>query len=108
MAKTISIDTQKLREAIESMDAMSQSGFSEIAAFAGLALSRLETPEGWLNLEDIAYALQAIRSKAQDIENCINWEAEQVGCNYKDAAMCRRLDARRSAEAMRHAPRVAA
>jgi hypothetical protein len=106
MAETVTIE--KLGEAIENIDAMSQDGFSEIAAVAGLALSRLETPEGLLNLEDIAYALQLIRSKAQDIEAGINWEAEQVGCNYKDAAMLRRFEARRAAETLRHATEVAA
>ncbi|MGL6155744.1 MAG: hypothetical protein ACRC1O_03960 [Ralstonia mannitolilytica] len=101
MAKTATADAQQLRYTIESIDTMSQNAFSEIAAIAGLALSRLETPEGFLHPEDIAYALQAIRSKAQDIESCINAEAESVGCNYKDASMLRRFDAHRAAEAMR-------
>jgi len=100
MAKTTTSDAQKLREAIQNIDAMSQGGFSEIAAIAGLALSRLETPEWLLRMEDIARALQAIRSKAQDIENCINAEAESVGGNHTDAAMVRRFEARRAAEAM--------
>ncbi|AST27437.1 hypothetical protein [Ralstonia pseudosolanacearum] len=99
-------DTQDLRYTINTIDAMSQSGFSEIAAIAGLALSRLETPEGYLHLEDIAYALQAIRNKARDIENCINAEAESVGCNYKDAAQRRRFAAHRAAQEARRAPEV--
>jgi hypothetical protein len=96
-------DTQQLRYTINTIDAMSQNAFSEIAAIAGLALSRLETPEGLLRLEDIAYALQAIRSKAHDIENCINAEAESVGCNYKDAAQRRRFAAHREAKDKRGA-----
>ncbi|MDB0569815.1 hypothetical protein LBW59_03380 [Ralstonia solanacearum] len=98
---TPAVDAKNLREAIQNIDALSQDGFSEIAAIAGLALSRLEMPEGLLHLEDVAYALQAIRGKAQDIKNCINGEAESVGCNYTDAAVQRRFDARRATEAMR-------
>lgn len=99
-------DTQDLRETIHNIDALSQGGFSEIAAVAGLALSRLEKPEGLLDLEDIAYALLAIRNKARDIENFINAEAESVGCNYKDAAQCRRFAAHRAAQEARRAPEV--
>lgn len=98
---TPAVDAKNLREAIQNIDALSQDGFSEIAAIAGLALSRLEMPEGLLHLEDVAYALQAIRGKAQDTKNCINGEAESVGCNYTDAAVQRRFDARRATEAMR-------
>ncbi len=106
MAKTTTSDVQKLREAIENMDGLSQDAFSEIAAIASLALSRFETPNGYLSSEDIVYALRAIRSTAQSTENSINCEAEQVGCNHTDAAMVRRFEARRAAEAMRCAPEV--
>ncbi|BCL91935.1 hypothetical protein ACNRBS_10535 [Ralstonia pseudosolanacearum] len=99
-------DAQKLREAIQNIDAMSQEGFSEIRAIARLALMSLLTPEGQRDTESLAYAFQAICGKADQSGNSINWEAEQVGCNHSDAAMIRRFDAYRSAEAMRRALEV--
>jgi len=39
-------------------------------------------------------ALRAIFSKADDIENLIGAEAEEVGCNYEDEAAERRHAAR--------------
>lgn len=83
-----SADVIKLHNTIELLDSLSQEGFSQIAAIAGLALAAMQTQAG-NDLEAIAYALQAIKSKARDIENCINAEAEQVGCNYKDVGVQR-------------------
>lgn len=79
------------------MDCLSQGGFSEIASVAKLALSSLETPDGYRNLGNIVNALKAIRGKADDIQSCINSEAEQVGCNYTDDGQRRRRDALRQA-----------
>jgi len=90
-------EVQKLRNAVEFMDCLSQDGFSEIASIARIALSSLETPNGYRNLDNIANALKAILGKADDIQNCINGEAEQVGCNYTDDARRRRWDALRQA-----------
>lgn len=87
-------EVQKLRNAVEYMDCLSQGGFSEIASIAKLALFSLETPDGYQHLDNIANALKAIWSKADDIQNCINSEAEQVGCNYADDNQRRRRDAR--------------
>ena len=89
-------EVQNLRNAVEFMDCLSQSGFSEISSIAKLALSRLETPDGYRHLDNIANALKAIWGKADDIQNCINSEAEQVGCNYVDDAQRRRWDAQRA------------
>lgn len=74
-----------LRSTIQGMDALSQEGFTHIASIASLAMLALEaggikTPAQ----EDVYQALQVISGKAQDIENCINSEAENVGCNYID------------------------
>lgn len=91
---------EKLRETIKNIDNLSQIGFSEIAAIANLALTALKTPDGYRHPQNIAYAFQVIRDKAQDIENCINAEAETVGCNYKDA----NLELRRVARAQSLAP----
>ena len=89
-------EVQKLRNAVEFIDSLSQCGFSEISSIAKLALARLETPDGYRHLDDIANALNAIWCKAEDIQNCINSQAEEVGCNYVDDAQRRRWDAQRA------------
>ena len=96
MNKPISTE-QTLRDAVEMMDAYSQSGFEEISAIATLALIALETPAGHKNIESIARALMAIKSKAQDIQNVINCEAGNVGCASVDMAWAFRADAHRQA-----------
>lgn len=90
-------DPCQLQAAITDIDSMSQCGFSEISAIAKLALATLETPDGYRFHENIALALRAIWGKADDIENCINYRAEQVGCNYSDPARERRYAAAREA-----------
>ena len=87
---------EKLRDTVNVMDCLSQGGFSEIAAIASLALRSLENSEGYRNRDDIAAAFAAIRGKAQDIGNCINSEAESVGCNYTNDAERRRWAAERT------------
>ncbi|MFT3905608.1 MAG: hypothetical protein QM718_04815 [Steroidobacteraceae bacterium] len=84
-------EVQKLRNAVEFMDCLSQDGFSEIESIANLALAYLETPAGYRHLDNIAHALLAIRNKASETENCINCEAEKVGCNHTDDAERRRM-----------------
>lgn len=90
--------TDELRNAITEMDNLAQNAFSEIAIIAELAMESLERPEGYAHPQRLAYAFQTIYSKAMDIENCINATAEGVGCNYKDKAFSRRLEAARKAE----------
>lgn len=94
-------DYNKLKSTIETLDALSQDGFSEISTLAGVALKLMETPDAYLWPETIAQLLGTIRVKAEDIENLINCEAENVGCNYKDEAAERRYEARRAAETRR-------
>lgn len=91
---------EQLRNAISEMDGLAQSAFSEIASMATLALLAMEQPSTYANgcaMDAIAHALSAIKSRALDIDNCINSTAEGVGCNYVDAAQRRRWDARRKA-----------
>lgn len=90
-------ELQELRNAVSLIDCLSQGGFSQISSIAKLALSRLETPGGYQHIDDIANALESIWVKADDIQNCINCEAEQVGCNYIDEAERRRWNAQRLA-----------
>ncbi len=89
-------EVNALRGKITDIDALSQSGFSQIESIAQLALIALQTPEGYRCIDDIYVALEAIRHKAQDIQNCINSEAENVGCNYIDDAQRRSWDAQRA------------
>lgn len=98
MAPTMKEDAtvRDLRSAVEFMDALSYEGFSEIAAIARLALTALERPEGYESPERIAQALQCIVSKADYIQDGINSQAEQVGCNYVDEAERLRSAARRA------------
>lgn len=89
----------KLRNAVEFIDSMSQGGFAEIATIAKLALSRLETPDGYSHLDEIACALEAIWGKAEATQNLINGEAEAVGCNFINDAQRRRWAALHEARA---------
>lgn len=91
------VDEKLLRNAVNMMDCLSQGGFEQISSIAKLALSRLETPDGYRHIDDIANALEVIWHKADDIQNCINFEAEQVGCNYIDVKLRRRSDAQMQA-----------
>lgn len=93
-----------LRGVVNFMDCLSQGGFSQIRAIAKLALAQLERPDGYHHPELIAHALSAIWGKAEEIENCINSEAEMVGCNYVDEAERRRWDAHAAARQERTAP----
>jgi len=84
---------QQLRSAITDMDALAHEGFSQIAAIAKLALTALESANGWQHPEIIARALEAIQGKAEAQNDCINHEAHEVGCAFADAARLRRFKA---------------
>jgi hypothetical protein len=78
-------DIQKLREAVNTMDAHSQEAFEEIGAIARLALRSMTLPNEPRSFDDIATALKAICARADEAMNGINCEAESVGCNYVTA-----------------------
>lgn len=86
----------QLRNAVTFMDCLSNNGFDEIIAIAKLALAWLETPNGYQHLDVVASALNAIWGKAENIQNSIGWEVEQVGCDYVDEHQKRRWDAQRA------------
>lgn len=73
---------EKLQQAITNMDSLSQDGFSEIAAIARITIKALEGGACVRPIEDVIKILDIIWAKANDIENCINGEAEDVGCHY--------------------------
>lgn len=85
-----------LRISVADIDALAQSGFSRISAVAKMALACLESPTHARDLDVLAEAFIMIDAVAQDIQNCINTEAENVGCNYVDKAKMRRWDAARA------------
>lgn len=99
-AAACSEEISRLQSAITDMDALSQEGFSEIAAIARLTLRAMEAPSTTTrDNEDIAQALRTIWGKADDIQNCINCEAENVGCNWMSEASKRRWAAIQEAQA---------
>jgi hypothetical protein len=96
-APTPSNDLHRLQAAVTDMDALAQHGFSEILAIAKLALAAMEAPDGYIQPETFAQALGAICGKATAIQNDINCQAEDVGCNYRNPNTSRRYAAERVA-----------
>ena len=86
--------TKQLSETITEMDSASQTAFSEIATFAKMALESLEKPVDYADPERIAIVLKFIWCRALDAENHINAMAGDVGLDYVDKSMQRRIDAR--------------
>lgn len=72
-----------LREAVRSMDMLSQSGLPQIAAMAEGALLMLEHPNQQLYQASLVQLLKAISEQAQSMEDTINSVAEDVGANYQ-------------------------
>ena len=91
IATSVAPTVPQLRDVIELMDSLSQTGFSEIASIARMALVYLEHSNR--SIDDIANALSAIQSRADDIMSSINCQAEEVGCGYVDKAQSRRWNA---------------
>lgn len=96
-SNTKSDNIEDLRSAVYEMDCLAQHVLSEISAIAKLALLSLETPYVYRNPEIIAQALYAILGSSEGIMNCINSEAENVGCNYTDPKAELRHVAKRAA-----------
>ncbi len=71
---------QELKKAIEFIDGLSQSELSEIISISRMASACLQTLDA-VNNKYIVNALSVIRSKAETMMNCINAQAEEVGCN---------------------------
>jgi hypothetical protein len=89
---TPSIDA--LRSTLELVDNMSQDAFGRIKSLCKVALIAMEQQSRPVEMEDLAQILKQIEQASEEAENCINVEAESLGCNYKDQAWYRRIDAR--------------
>jgi hypothetical protein len=75
----------ELESAVRTMDRHSQVAFEEIEALAEVAcaaLTQADTPKVRTHLRAL---MDSISYKAQDAMNEINWAAEKVGCNHKEA-----------------------
>jgi len=75
---------KSLQLAVQNMDGLAYEGLTEIAAIARLARHRLRHDKRPCALSDIAAALEAISGKADDVQNCIGCEAEEVGYPHID------------------------
>lgn len=93
-AAAFPIDTDRLRRALTDAGSIAESALAEISGVAALALAYMETPDAYRNTENIAQALLAIKSAADDAHNCVGVELEEVGIRTADEAWRRRLDAR--------------
>jgi hypothetical protein len=80
MSKATELNT--LRQTIRQMDALSQEGFTDVAAIAKLIKAALKAANFSDPQNMIIPALGQIVDRAGDAENCINSEAEEVGCNF--------------------------
>lgn len=99
MSESTAVSTQTLKRTIEGIDRFASESLSEIVSIAKLALAYMETPVAYRFPEDIANALSAIRTKADVLENDINYAAEEVGCNHKNDRRTRVLKAQTAAKA---------
>lgn len=71
-----------LRHAVELMDCLSQEGFGQIAAIARCAEVYIGHATDPLRQDILATVLRAIQGRADDIQNSINLQAEDVGCSW--------------------------
>jgi hypothetical protein len=74
----------KFKEALNMADCFSQDAFDAIIAACSMTLLAMEVPRFWEHPHKVADVLVLIQERAIDAMNSINWEAEQMGCHYKD------------------------
>jgi hypothetical protein len=90
-------EVRKLRMTVADMDSLAHHGLSKIRAIAKLALNSLETPEGYLSMDEIAHTLEAIWFLSENTADCIYCQAEDAGISHKGDADHRRREAARAA-----------
>lgn len=84
---------KKHADSIQLIDCFSQQGFGRISALARVALLALESDLKVQQIEAFAGVFEEIQAIAEDMESCINVEAEEAGCNYVNPAHARRMEA---------------
>lgn len=87
---------EDLCKTLRLVDNMSQDAFGRIKSMCELALLAMEQKARPVDMEDLAQVLRQIGQASDVAENSISCEAENHGCNYKDASWYRRSDARRA------------
>lgn len=83
------------------VDSVSQDAFSRIKSLCKVALLAMEQQGRPVDMEDLAQVLKQIEQASDEAEGCINSEAESLGCNHKDQAWYRRIDARAAWRALK-------
>lgn len=91
-APATSLSPFQLQTTAEVLALLGRGALTEISALCTVSLAALETSGTW-DTEDLALCLQMIRSKADDIANCIDHEASEVNIDLT----CPRFAARRAA-----------
>jgi len=86
-------EIQKLQNTIRDLHRISKTGFEEILATAHLILKWLENPESHCHPNIVAYALSAIRDKADEANNNAHCVAKKADCQHIDSAEQRRIHA---------------
>ena len=99
-------EIKNLKSTITDMDCLAQDGFSRIRAIARLALSAMKTEDVIRLSEDFAKAFETICIIAHSAEECVNGEAEDVGCNFTSSLENLRYAARAAATERRAARHV--
>ncbi|MBU2755307.1 hypothetical protein HFU84_12150 [Acidithiobacillus sp. CV18-2] len=79
-----------LRGALTDIDAMVGSYGDQIASIVSITLARLETPEGYKHLADLANVLISVRHLAYAMQEYTHKEADSFGCGAIDEAAARR------------------
>ncbi len=87
-------DIEALKCTVEMVDSIAQDAFSRIKSLCAVTLLAMHQHDRPIALEDIAQILRQIEQASDEAENCINSEAESVGCNYEDKEWHRRIAAR--------------
>jgi len=87
-------DIEALRSTLRLVDNVSNDSFGRIKSLCAVALLAMEQHRKPVDMEHLARILVHIEVVCDDARNCINYEAETVGCDYKDEAWLRRIDAR--------------
>ncbi len=78
---------QRLESSVTDIDAISQEGLTEITALCRMTQFVLEmTGDKKGIVKDLYQVLNIIKTKAGELENCINSQAELLGCNWIEGA----------------------